>query len=130
MRDRKQATVLSLEANIFNVNLNFLVDSVAERSILPPNLVPRELISPSSVRLKGANDVNIACYGEIAASVFIPSLNRSYKVNVVVADTKPILGADFLTKHGLVLDMRLKKLHDPILNKDAILAVNELTKSA
>ena len=128
MRDRKQATVLSLEANIFNVNLNFLVDSGAERSILPPNLVPRELISPSSVRLKGANDANIACYGEIAASVFIPSLNRSYKVNVVVADTKPILGADFLTKHGLVLDMRLKKLHDPMLNKDAILAVNQSNK--
>ena len=78
--------------------------------------------------MKGVNDANIACYGEIATSVFIPSLNGSYKVNVVVADTKPILGADFLTKHGLVLDMRLRKLHNPILNKDAILAVNQSHK--
>ena len=85
------------------------IDSGAERSILSQNLVPKELISPSRVRMKGENDANIACYGEIATSVFITSLNRSYKVNVVVADTKPIRGADFLTKHGFVLDMRLKK---------------------
>ena len=90
------------------LTLIFLVDSGAERSILPPNLVPRKLISPSSVRFNGANDANIAYYGEIVASIFIPSLYRSYKVNIVVADTKPILSANFLTKHGLVLDMRLK----------------------
>ena len=95
MRDRKQATVLSLEGKIFQFRLNFLVDSGAERSITPPNIVPRELVLPSSVKLKGANDANIACYGEIVTSIFIPSLNRSYSVNVVVADTKPILGADF-----------------------------------
>ena len=47
---------------------------------------------------------------------------------MVVADTKPILGADFLTKHRLVLEMRLNKLHDPIMNKDAILAVNQSHK--
>ena len=46
-------------------------------------------------------------------------------VNVVIVDTKPILDADFLTKHCLVLDMILKKLYDPILNKDAVLAVNQ-----
>ena len=33
-----------------------------------------------------------------------------------------------MTKHGLVLDMRLKKLQNPILNKDAILAVNQSHK--
>ena len=96
--ERKQATVLSLERIFFCFRFNFLVDSRAERSILPPDLVLRELVLPCSVKLKGANDAIIAFYGEIVNSVFIPSLNRSNRVNVVVADTKPILSAHFLTK--------------------------------
>ena len=84
-----------------------------------------ELVLPSNVKLKSTNDANIACY---VTSVFIPSLNMSYRVNVVVADTKLILCDDFLTKPGLVLDMRLKKLHNEILKQDATLAVNQSHK--
>ena len=124
VRDRKQATVLSLEGKRFDFHLSCLVDSGAESSVLPPNLVPRELVLPSRVKLKSVNHAKIDCCGAIVNSVFNPSINRSYTVNVVVADTKLISGNDFLTKHGLVLDMRLKKLHDLILNKNAILAVN------
>ena len=55
----------------------------------------REFVLPSSVKLKGTDGANIACYGTIVTLVFIPSLNMSYMVNVVVPDTKPILGAAF-----------------------------------
>ena len=69
MLDRKQATVLSLEGNFFDFHLSFLVVSGADRSILPSNLVPRELVLPPSIKLKGANDANIDCYRGIVTSV-------------------------------------------------------------
>ena len=41
--------------------------------------------------------VELTCYGEIVTSFFISSLNISYSVNVVVADTK-FVGLRYETK--------------------------------
>ena len=48
-RDQQQATVLTLPATFLGHKVEFLVDSGAERSIIPSNLVPDALLFPSSI---------------------------------------------------------------------------------
>ena len=53
--------------------------------------------------------------------VGVPSLRREFKINFVVTKTQPILGADFLIAYNLNLNMRQKKLCDPVTQLSAIL---------
>ena len=83
--------------------------------------VPKDMILPSTTKLRGANGSDIVCYGELSTNLVIPKLNRDFKIKFVIADTKPILGADFLTTFGLILDMTKRKICDPLTNRFAIL---------
>jgi len=91
-----------------------LVDSGAEKSIIPHSFVPKFLVYPSNVTLSGVGGANIQNLGQCMLNVGIPGLRRSFSVPFITTSTRAILGADFLTEHGLLLDMRKRCLTDPL----------------
>lgn len=93
-------------------NFNFLIDTGADLSVLPRNRFPR--CKPDLLpRLSAANGTNIATFGETVMKLNL-GLRREYTHVFTVADvTRPILGADFLNKFGLLVDVARRKLHDP-----------------
>ena len=114
--DVKKATVLLLQATVFNKRVDFLVDSGAERSVIPLSLVPTSLILPSTTKLTGVDGKPLVVFGHIKSSIGIKSLRRNLTVNFIITNTKPILGADFLTEFGLILNMKDSALTDSLTN--------------
>ena len=57
----------------------------------------------------------------------MPGLRREFSVNFIATSVKPILGADFLTEHGLQLHIKQHSLRDPVTNITAKL-VNHTDK--
>ena len=94
----------------------FLVDSGAERSVIPSSLVPSSLILPSTTKLTGVDGKNLATFGHMHTSVSVKSLRRNFQVNFIVTKTRAILGADFLTDNSLILNMKKQVLIDPLTN--------------
>ena len=92
-------------------NWRFLVDTGAQVSVLPRNcLSDGDQITPcDSPRLEAANGSEIPLFGALDASVRLGT--RAMRWTFLVADvSSPILGADFLAHHRLVVDMREKTL--------------------
>jgi len=100
----------------YNKHIDFVIDSGAERSVIPLSMVPDAVILPSSIQLSGVGGEKLVVYGHCSAEVQIKSLRRNFRVNFVVTDTCPILGADFLSSYNLSLNMKQKFLIDPIAN--------------
>ena len=123
-RDPIQATVLSLPVIFFKRKINFLVDSGAERSVVPRNVVPTSLLYPCDIKLTGVGGNLIDTFGKISSKIGVPGLRREFSVNFIASSVKPILGADFLTEHGLQLDMKQRCLRDPVTNITAQLIAN------
>lgn len=95
-----------------NNQLNFLIDTGADLSVLPRNRFPRSKPDPHP-RLSAANGTNIATFGEKVLKLNL-GLRREYTHVFTVADvTRPIIGADFLNKFGLLVDVARRKLQDP-----------------
>ena len=104
--------------NVNDRNINFLIDTGSEITILPRSEADGLVLSPSSVRLSSANGQPIAVYGEATIEIKIPRLRRAFNWTTVIADTtNPILGADFLSHFHLIVDCKYKKLIDGITNK-------------
>jgi len=101
--------------------VDFLVDSGAERSVVPRSYVPDALLFPSRVSLTGASGAHIKSFGQCSVLVGIRGLRREFPVTFIAASTQPILGADFLTQHGLLLNMKSRTLHDPLTSISATL---------
>jgi len=114
--DSNKATVLLIKATILTKQVNFLVDSGAERSVLPLSLVPSSLILPSATKLTGVDGTQLQTFGHWQTNVGVRSLRREFEVNFIITKTKPILGADFISKYGLILDMRKHLIIDPLTN--------------
>lgn len=90
----------------------FLVDSGSEVSLLPPS-EPSTPLANSPVSLRAANGSAIAVYDTGHHLSIDLGLGRTYAFEFVIADVPtPILGADFLRQHGLVLDMKNSRLVD------------------
>lgn len=89
----------------------FLVDTGANISVVPR----RNKASPTSTyKLFAANGSEIKTYGE-KVLVLDLGLRRPYRWTFIIADVKqPILGADFLAKHNILVDMRRQKLIDDV----------------
>jgi len=66
--------------------------------------------------LTGVDGTPLHIFGQFQGLVEVKALRRNYKVNFIATDTRPILGADFLTQYGLKLDMKNRKLTDPLAN--------------
>jgi hypothetical protein len=83
----------------------FLVDTGAVFPVLPH----RSKGTPSGTSLRGPDGRPIACWGERQLSVSFSG--QAFTWTFLLADTKfPVLGADFLRHHGLVVDLAAGRL--------------------
>ena len=87
-----------------------LIDTGAEVSVFPPTRWER-LAQKKGPPLIAANGSNIKCYGHRSMELKLPEGNFKWKF--VLADvSRPLLGADFLRAHNLLVDLR----HGRLLN--------------
>ena len=89
----------------------FLVDTGAEVSIIPPSPAERPR-RQWNFSLLAANNTEIATYGVRSLTLDL-GLCRPFRWPFIVANVKqPLLGADFLSHFGLLVDMRHNRLSD------------------
>lgn len=89
----------------------FLIDTGANISVIPRT---RRSLPSYEYKLYAANGSEIKTYGERTLDLDL-GLRRPYRWTFVIADVKqPIIGADFLERHNLLVDMRQKKLIDGV----------------
>ncbi|XP_046974662.1 uncharacterized protein LOC124540931 [Vanessa cardui] len=94
--------------------LSFLVDTGANISVLPRR--QGQNTTPLPFKLYAANNTTISTYGEKTLELDL-NLRRPYKWKFIVADvSKPILGADFLNHHQLIVDLKNQRLIDAVTN--------------
>lgn len=103
----------------------FLVDTGAFVSVYPisasrENYFQRDQ-HPSSVSLIAANGTRIRTYGTVTIPLLLNS--RSYSWTFTLADvSRPLLGADFLSHHDLLVDVARRRLIDSqSMRVDAVL---------
>ena len=102
-------------------NTLFLVDTGAEVSLLPPTRP--DLAKAPSMNLVAANGSAIKSYGTRLLELRIN--HNKYTWRFQVADVhKPIIGADFLRSHSLLVDLTNKKL----LRLDNLAVLNGIVK--
>jgi hypothetical protein len=90
-----------------------LVDSGSCCSILAPKDCQNFSSSLSTIQLTTASGSPINVLGEKSATISLQGLRRTFQWNFVVANvTQSILGADFLSASGLLVDCRNRRLVD------------------
>ncbi|XP_077485401.1 uncharacterized protein LOC144095600 [Amblyomma americanum] len=90
----------------------FLVDTGAEVSVVPAS--PADRKRPCAAPLQAVNNKTIPTYGQRFLSRDL-GLKRTFRWIFVVADVKfAILGAYFLRNFGLLVDVRNRRLQDPL----------------
>uniref|UniRef100_A0A0R3SZK2 Peptidase A2 domain-containing protein n=1 Tax=Hymenolepis diminuta TaxID=6216 RepID=A0A0R3SZK2_HYMDI len=90
-----------------------LIDFGAEISVLPPTPAHRNSLDQPLI-LAAANGSPIKTYGQKSVTLDL-GLRRTFRWIFTIADvSKPIIGADLLCHFGLLLDLRRKKLLDPL----------------
>ena len=88
-----------------------LIDIGAQVSLLPATAQARRHPSPTAPKLVAANGSSIASYGTQQTHVQLGK--RKFTVTFIIADVRrPILGADFLRRHKLLVDLCGQKLID------------------
>ena len=95
--DQAKATVLTLKTRVFNKDINFIIDSGAECSLIPIHSVPASLLTPCNIRIAGVGGKLIPNLGQCCVTISVPKLRRTYTVNFIIADCVPLLGADLPT---------------------------------
>ncbi|GFU12524.1 transposon Ty3-I Gag-Pol polyprotein [Nephila pilipes] len=90
-------------------NLHFLVDSGADCSVIPATSKNKQ---PSDFKLFAANGTEIPTYGIKMLKVDL-GLRREFLFPFIIAKiSKGILGADFLHKFNLLIDINKRRLID------------------
>ena len=90
----------------------FLIDSGACVSVFPRNLTKLHKKNVQDFTLYGANGSTISTYGSRRLNLDL-GLRRSFTWTFVIADvSRPILGANFLEKFSLLIDIRNRRLID------------------
>jgi len=74
-------------------------------TILSPNILPSEKITPTSWSLRTATGQLAHVYGQTVASFCIGGCSFKHTVLVANIDEDVILGTDIMTKYGLKLDI-------------------------
>ena len=87
---------------------SYLVDIGAEISLLPPTGNDRKF-GTRGPPLRAANNTDIASFGERTKSLKFGTKTLCWKFNVADV-SQPILGADFLCHHGLLVEVRRRRL--------------------
>ena len=88
----------------------FLIDSGAQVSLIPRSSpLATANASRTECQLRAANGSPITTYGTLPATISIA--HKRYSNNFIIANVhRPILGADFLRNHGLLVDIRGQRL--------------------
>ena len=87
---------------------SYLVDTGAEISLLPLTDYDRKFRTRGSP-LRAANNTDIASFGERTKSLKLGTNTLCWRFNVADV-SQPILGADFLCHHGLLVNVRRRRL--------------------
>lgn len=100
-------------------NLVFLIDTGADVSVIPKQEF-KSYNRKVSHHLSAANGSPIAVYGSKLVNVSL-GLRRSFKHPFLIASiNRPIIGADFLERFGLLVDLRNKRLIDSMTQLQVI----------
>ncbi|VUZ55077.1 unnamed protein product, partial [Hymenolepis diminuta] len=94
-----------------NSGTSYLIDSGAEISVLHSTPANRNS-SDHPLILTAPNGSPIKTYGQKSVTLDL-GLRRTFRWIFTIV-SKPIIGADFLCHFGLLLDLRRKKLLDPL----------------
>lgn len=96
-----------------STNIGYLIDTGADVSVIPFNRSTGYYKS-TNIKLFAANGTEIKIYGTTTQKVNI-GLRRDFLWTFLIADvTTPIIGADFLTHFGLLIDLKGNKMIDPL----------------
>ncbi|XP_055604919.1 uncharacterized protein LOC129753145 [Uranotaenia lowii] len=103
------------QSEVDKSSVSFLIDTGADISVIPPT--PRELMNPKKTdQLFAANGSAINTYGTKRLNINI-GLRRPFVWVFTIADVKsPIIGADFLKHHDLLVDLHRSKLIENQIN--------------
>lgn len=94
-------------------NIGYLIDTGADVSVVPFKRGAGNY-KQSDFKLFAANGSEIKTYGTTTINVNI-GLRRAFMWTFLIADvTTPIIGADFITHFGLLIDMKGNKLIDQL----------------
>lgn len=93
--------------------MSYLIDTGANVSVIPVSKVNRNKVNKQcEYKLFAANGTEIRTYGIVSLELNL-GLRRSFKWNFIISDVKqPIIGADFLKTHNLIVDLGNGKLTD------------------
>lgn len=95
-----------------NTKRQFLVDTGSDVCVYPIKLLVNQRRNKSKYELFAANGTNISTYGFISLSLDF-GLRRAFNWQFIIANvTKPIIGVDFLSFYGLLVDVRYQRLID------------------
>ena len=94
-----------------STGLRFLIDTGAELSVIPRSASYRHL-QPTTVSLQAANGSRISTFGQRSITIDL-GLRRQFRWIFTIADVHTaIIGVDFLSAFGLVIDVKQQKLLD------------------
>lgn len=115
MIDATNHRINSVSRRLFIVdkkkNLKFLIDTGADLSVVPHTFYKECHRDPISV-LSAANGTSINTYGTKILNIDI-GLRKSFTHEFILASVnRPIIGADFLAKFGILVDLKGKRLVD------------------
>ena len=113
MQGKLSSHILYIRDTIFG--RQFLVDTGAEVSVFPVSgRDTRE--QESDGELQTANGSTCRTYGKRQLKISVDG--RTFTWSFVIAEvTQPLLGADFLCDHGLIVDIKGKRLVEWIISK-------------
>lgn len=95
-----------------HTKIQFLVDTGAQVSVIPPSPTERKTKNTTS-NLQAINGSSITTYGQKSLTLDF-GFSRIFRwVFLVAVVNHPILGADFLSFFGLWVDIRNSQLFDP-----------------
>jgi hypothetical protein len=93
-----------LNAWIGQRKVNCLIDTGCHKSVIPKWLAQESKIEPTSCRLLAANGTEIKVNGETEMFVYVGSLSLPTRFAVSESIPEPMLGIDWMRRHGVKLD--------------------------
>jgi hypothetical protein len=98
-----------------NTKVQYLVDTGSDVCAYPKSLLKRQHLK-STYELVAANGTPIPTFGTIHINLNL-GLRREFSWKFIIAEvSKPIIGVDFLSFYGLLVDCRQHKLLDSLTN--------------
>lgn len=99
-------------------SLTFLIDSGADVSVIPHNLFGK-VTKQTENKLVAANGSPIPTYGTKLIQVSLGLRRVFTHCFILAAVNRPIIGADFLARNGLLIDLKKRCLIDPTTQQQA-----------